>query len=266
MAKVYILGAGPGDPELVTIKAARIISEAGLVLFTGSLVPREVIAQARKDARVLDSKGMDLDQIVDHMQAAIKAGENVARVHTGDPSIFGSTAEQIRRLEALGIEVEIVPGVSSFAAAAAALGKELTLPELTQTIILTRAEGRTPVPPKEQLAELGAHGATMALFLSITLLAKVSAELIPHYGAECPIAVVHKASRPDQVVVVSTLEKVEADVAEAGIRDTAMLLVGQVLTAKDFADSRLYAKEFTHRFRRGNDGEPIRAGQIESDA
>ena len=184
--KVYIVGAGPGDPELITLKAARIVRNAGLVLFTGSLVPRNVIEDVRPDAEVVDSKGLTLEQIVERMLAAIRRGEDVARVHTGDPSLFGSTAEQMRRLEAEGVEVEIVPGVSSFSAAAAALGRELTLPELSQTVIVTRAEGRTPMPPKEDLPSLASHGATLALFLSIGLLDKVVRELTPSYGADCP--------------------------------------------------------------------------------
>ncbi|MEM6671580.1 MAG: precorrin-4 C(11)-methyltransferase [Planctomycetota bacterium] len=248
--KVYIVGAGPGDPELMTVKAARLVANAGLVLFTGSLVPRSVVENARPDAEVVDSKGLTLDRIVELMVAAVQRGDDVARVHTGDPSLFGSTAEQVRRLEAEGIEVEIVPGVSSFSAAAAALGRELTLPELSQTVILTRAEGRTPMPENEDLPGLAAHGATLALFLSIGLLDKVVRDLTPSYGSDCPIAVVHRASRADQVVVMSTLEDVEARVAEAGISDTAMILVGRVLTATDFADSRLYAADFSHRFRR----------------
>lgn len=248
--KVYIVGAGPGDPELMTLKAARIVRNAGLVLFTGSLVPRTVVEDTRADAEVVDSKGLTLDEIVECMVAAIRRGQDVARVHTGDPSVFGSTAEQVRRLEAEGIEVEIVPGVSSFSAAAAAIGRELTLPELSQTVILSRAEGRTPMPPKEDLPSLASHGATLALFLSIGLIDQVVRELTPSYGADCPIAVVHKVSRPDQVVILSTLSEIEARVAEAGIRDTAMILVGRVLTATDFADSRLYAADFSHRFRR----------------
>ena len=257
--KVYIVGAGPGDPELMTLKAARIVREAGLVLFTGSLVPRNVVEGAAEGAQVVDSKGMTLEEIVDLMLAAIRRGDDVARVHTGDPSLFGSTAEQVRRLEREGVEVEIVPGVSSFAAGAAAIGRELTLPELSQTVIITRAEGRTPMPPREDLPSLASHGATMALFLSIGLLDKVVQELTPAYGADCPIAVIHKASRPDQVVIISTLAEIEERVREAQIKATAMILVGRVLTATDFADSRLYAADFSHRFRRAS-AEPGRDG------
>jgi precorrin-4/cobalt-precorrin-4 C11-methyltransferase len=166
--KVFIIGAGPGDPKLLTLRAAELIAACQVVLYAGSLVPREAIATARPDARVLDSSGMTLDEIIDEIVRARTAEQDVARVHTGDPLVFGSTAEQMRRLAQLGIPYEIVPGVSSFTAAAAVLGRELTLPELSQTVILTRAEGRTPMPERETLSELGRHRTTLALFLSIT--------------------------------------------------------------------------------------------------
>jgi precorrin-4/cobalt-precorrin-4 C11-methyltransferase len=166
--------------------------------------------------------------------------------------IFGSTAEQMRRMQALGIEYEIIPGVSSFTAAAAALGRELTLPEVSQTIILTRAEGRTPMPDGEKLADLATHGATLTLFLSINLLGKVTRELIPAYGEDCPVAVVHKATCPDQQIVRGTLKDIAAKIKAAGISTQSIIFVGRVLTSEDFADSRLYDPEFTHRFRKGS--------------
>lgn len=252
--RVYIIGAGPGDPDLLTLRGAALIAACPVVLYTGSLVPREVIARARPDARVLDSSGMTLDEIVGVMHTAYDAGEDVARVHTGDPSIFGSTAEQMRRIEALGIPYEIVPGVSSFTAAAAALGRELTLPELSQTVILTRAEGRTAMPEGEKLADLARHRATLALFLSITLLDELVADLLPSYGADCPVAVVHRASCPDQMVVRGTLADIGGRVKAAGLRSQSMILVGRVLTATDFADSRLYDPSFTHGYRQGHGG------------
>jgi precorrin-4/cobalt-precorrin-4 C11-methyltransferase len=252
--KVYIIGAGPGDPGLITVKGAELVARCPVVLYTGSLVPAEVVARARPDAKVLDSSGMTLDEIVAVMVAARDADEDVARVHTGDPSIFGSTAEQMRRLAALDIAYEIVPGVSSFTAAAAALGRELTLPELCQTVILTRAEGRTAMPPKEKLEELARHEATLALFLSITLLDEVARALAPSYGGDCPVAVVHKASWPDQVIVEGTLDDIAAKVKAANINSTAMVLVGRVLTAREFADSRLYAAEFSHGYRKARRG------------
>lgn len=248
--KVFIIGAGPGDPKLLTLRAAELISTCPVVLYTGSLVPREAIAAARPDARVLDSSGMTLDEIVDEIVRARAADRDVARVHTGDPSVFGSTAEQMRRLAQLDIPYEIVPGVSSFTAAAAVLGRELTLPELSQTVILTRAEGRTPMPEREKLGDLGRHRATLALFLSITLLSEVTESLIPEYGADCPVAVVHKATCPDQKIVLGTLSDIRLRVREAGIKSQSIVVVGRVLTASDFADSRLYAADFSHGYRR----------------
>ena len=248
--RVYIIGAGPGDPKLLTLRGAELIAACPVVLYTGSLVPPEVVAMARKDAQVMDSSGMTLDEIMDVIKKARALDQDVARVHTGDPLIFGSTAEQMRRMDEEGIAYEIIPGVSSFTAAAAALGRELTLPELSQTVILTRAEGRTSMPDGEKLADLARHRATLALFLSITLLKEVAETLIPSYGADCPIAVVHKASCPDQVIVTGSLETIVAQVKEAGIHSQAMILVGQVLTATDFAESRLYAADFSHGYRK----------------
>jgi precorrin-4/cobalt-precorrin-4 C11-methyltransferase len=248
--RVYIIGAGPGDPKLLTLRACELIASCPVILYTGSLVPGEVLAGARPDARVLDSSGMTLDEIIDVIAAARDGGHDVARVHTGDPLVFGSTAEQMRRLDQLGIAHEVVPGVSSFTAAAAVLGRELTLPELSQTVILTRAEGRTPMPGGEKLADLARHGATMALFLSVTLLGEVTAALIPAYGADCPVAVVHRATCPDQKIVTGTLADIRARVKAAGIRSQSMILVGRVLTSTDFASSRLYDPEFSHRFRK----------------
>lgn len=248
--RVYIIGAGPGDPKLITVRGAELVARCPVVLYTGSLVPREVVAMAREDAKVLDSSGMTLDEILAVIVEARDAGHDVARVHTGDPVLFGSTAEQMRRMEELGIDYEIVPGVSSFTAAAAALGRELTLPELSQTVILTRAEGRTPVPEREKLASLAQHGATLCLFLSITLMRDVVEALIPAYGADCPVAVVHKASCPDQKIVSGTLGDIREKVRAAGLKSQSMILVGHVLTATEFANSKLYDPEFSHRFRR----------------
>src|SRR5438067_7081630 len=191
--RVYFIGAGPGDPKLLTIRGAELIARCPVILYTGSLVSRDLLAGARPDALVRDSASMTLAEITTLMAQARDADHDVARVHTGDPLLFGSTAEQMRQLAALDIEYEIVPGVSSFTAAAAVLGRELTLPALSQTVILTRAEGRTPMPALEKLADLGRHQATLALFLSITLLDEVAAALSPSYGADCPVAVIHKA-------------------------------------------------------------------------
>ncbi|SMF40121.1 precorrin-4 C(11)-methyltransferase [Pseudobacteriovorax antillogorgiicola] len=248
--KVYIIGAGPGDPELITVKGQKLISTCPVVLYTGSLVPPEVITMASGDAKVLNSAGMTLDEIMTVIQEAADSGHDVARVHTGDPSIFGSTAEQMRRMDRLGISYEIVPGVSSFVAAAAALNKELTLPEISQTVIISRGEGRTPVPSSERLEVLAQSGATLALFLSITLIRKVTRQLIPFYGEDCPVAVVHKASCPEQIIVKGTLKDITKKVTEARITSQSMILIGKVLDTHDFAESRLYAADFSHGYRK----------------
>ncbi len=250
--RVYIIGAGPGDPKLITLRGAELIARCPIVLYTGSLVPAEVIASASPDAKVLDSSAMTLEQIVAVLQEARRADLDVARVHTGDPTLFGSTAEQMRRMSELGIEYELVPGVSSFTAAAAALGRELTLPELSQTVILTRAEGRTPMPPREKLALLAQHQATLCLFLSITLLRTVTADLIPAYGADCPVVIVQRASMPDQLIVRGTLADIRDKARAAGLKSHCMILVGRVLTAEDFANSRLYDASFSHGYRRAS--------------
>lgn len=247
--KVYIIGAGPGDPDLITIKGARLIETCPVVLYTGSLVPKAVIARADKDALVLDSAGMTLDGIMDVLVEAKSKDQDVARVHTGDPSIFGSTAEQMRRMREAGIEYEVIPGVSSFVASAAALAKELTLPELSQTVIVTRAEGRTPVPELENLPDLARHQSTLVLFLSITLIKKVVRQVRPIYGEDCPIAIVHKASLPEQKIVMGTLADIEKKVREAKLLSQSIIIIGKVLTAENFAESRLYAKDFSHGFR-----------------
>ena len=257
--RVYIIGAGPGDPELLTVRAVALIRRCPVIVYTGSLVPRDVLREASADARIIDSAGMTLDEIMDVLVEARDAGQDVARVHTGDPLIFGSTAEQMRRMHGIGIEYEVVPGVSSFTAAAAALGRELTLPELSQTVILTRAEGRTPMPDGEKLRDLAAHRATMALFLSVTLLQKVPRELIPDYGEDCPVAVIHKASCADERIVTGTLGDIHDKTKAAGIRSQSIVLVGRVLTSDDFANSRLYDPDFSHGFRRSKPRRPASA-------
>jgi len=249
--KVYIIGAGPGDPELITVKGQRLIANCPIILYTGSLVPEAVLDCAPQGARRIDSSKLTLDEIIEIITDAKQSGLDVARVHTGDPALFSSVAEQLRRLDALGIEYEIVPGVSSYSAASAALHKELTLPELTQTVIISRAEGRTPVPPEESLARLATHRSTLVLFLSAGLLHKICAELTPHYGETCPVAIVHRASQPDQQILVGTLADIEEKWRASEIRSQAIIIVGEILTASDFADSRLYAADFSHRFRKG---------------
>jgi precorrin-4/cobalt-precorrin-4 C11-methyltransferase len=254
--KLYIIGAGPGDPDLITVKGLKLLQEADVVLYTDSLVNEELIAKAKPEAEVLKSAGMDLEQMVEIMVDRLKQGKKVVRVHTGDPAMFGAIMEQMVILKKEGIECEIVPGVSSVFAAAAAVGAELTIPDLTQTVILTRAEGRTPVPDREQLRDLAAHHCTIALFLSATLTKKVVKELIAAgWSEDTPVAVVQRATWPDQIIVRTTIANLDADMQKNGIRSHAMILAGWAMDPnihhKDEYRSKLYDKEFTHRFRKG---------------
>jgi precorrin-4/cobalt-precorrin-4 C11-methyltransferase len=247
---VHFIGAGPGAPDLITIRGRDLIARSPLVLYAGSLVPREVLACAGPDARVIDTAPMTLDEIVDEMRRADQAGEDVARVHSGDPSLYGAIAEQIRRLEDLGITYDITPGVPAYAAAAAALGSELTLPGVSQTVILTRtAMKASAMPEGEDLATLAASGATLAVHLSVRNLKHVTETLAPLYGADCPVAVVYRASWPDQEVIRGTLADIRQKVRAAKITRTALILVGRVLGEADFADSRLYDPGHVHVLR-----------------
>jgi precorrin-4/cobalt-precorrin-4 C11-methyltransferase len=247
---VHFIGAGPGAPDLITLRGRDLIARAPLVLYAGSLVPREVLACARADARVIDTAPMTLDQIVEQMRAADEAGQDVARVHSGDPSLYGAIAEQIRRLRQLGIAFDVTPGVPAYAAAAAALGQELTLPNVSQTVILTRtAMKASAMPEGEDLATLAASGATLAVHLSVRNLKHVTETLAPLYGADCPVAVVYRASWPDERVIRGTLEDIRQKVRAAKITRTALILVGRVLDAADFADSRLYDPRHVHVLR-----------------
>jgi precorrin-4/cobalt-precorrin-4 C11-methyltransferase len=251
---VHFIGAGPGDPDLITVRGRDLIARAPVVLYAGSLVPPAVVACAPPGARVIDTAPLTLDAIVALMQEADSAGQDVARVHSGDPSLYGAIAEQMRRLDALGIAYDVTPGVPAYAAAAAALRTELTLPEVSQTVILTRTPGAaSPMPPGESLAALGAAGATLVLHLSIRNIHLVVRDLTPHYGADCPVAVVYRVGWPDQQVIRGTLATIRAAVKASKITRTALILVGRVLQAEDFTDSRLYAAEHRHvlRPRRG---------------
>ena len=248
--RVHFIGAGPGAPDLITVRGRDLIARAPVVLYAGSLVPKEVVACAREGARVLDTAPLTLDEIMVEIEAAHTAGQDVARVHSGDPSLYGAIGEQIRRLEALGIDYTITPGVPAFAAAAAALGRELTLPEVSQTVILTRTAMKSSAMPEgEALARLGASGATLAVHLSVRNLRQVVEDLVPHYGADCPAAVVYRASWPDQVIVRGRLDDIRATVRAAKITRTALILVGRVLDDSDFSDSKLYAPDHVHLLR-----------------
>lgn len=252
--RVYFVGAGPGDPELLTVKARRLIDAADYVLFTGSLVPELLFAGIQ--AEVEDSKGLDLDEMERRLVSRAQAGRRVVRAHTGDPSIYGAIHEQIVRLERAGVPWEIVPGVTSAFAAAAALGAELTIPDLTQTVILTRVEGRTPMPDGEKLADLAGRG-TLCLYLSATLTDKLARELLAAGLPETtPVGVVQYASMPEQRVLRGTLGDVAAKVREARMRAQVMILIGPALDPelkhRGGHESRLYASDFSHRFRRAS--------------
>lgn len=246
---IHFIGAGPGAPDLLTLRGRDLIAACPVCLYAGSLVPEAVLAHCPEGAEVVNTAPMDLDAIVARMQTAHEAGQDVARLHSGDLSVWSAMGEQIRRLKALGIPYTVTPGVPSFSAAAAALGQELTLPGLGQSVVLTRTQGRaSSMPEGESLANFGRTGATLALHLSVGNLAKVVAELTPHYGAECPVAVVYRASWPDERVIRTTLSRLETDV-DAGISRTALILVGPALAAEGFAESRLYAADYDRRYR-----------------
>jgi precorrin-4/cobalt-precorrin-4 C11-methyltransferase len=238
---VFFIGAGPGDPELITVKGQRLVRSAPVILYAGSLVPAAVLEGHRAE-QVVNTAELDLDQIVALLKAAHDKGQDVARVHSGDPSLYGAIGEQIRRLRELGIPYEIVPGVTATAACAAALGCELTLPDISQTLILTRYASKTTMPEGEQLGELAAHRATMAIHLGVRHLARIVDELRPHYGGACPIAVIYRASWPDEEKITGTLDDIVGKVQSTSIERTALILVGEVLAAEGFAESTLYAK------------------------
>jgi precorrin-4/cobalt-precorrin-4 C11-methyltransferase len=239
---VHFIGAGPGAPDLLTLRAQRLIASCPVCVYAGALVPREVLAHAPADARLIDSQHLDLDGIVAELRAAHERGEDVARLHSGDPSIYSAAAEQMRRLDELSIPWDVTPGVPAFAAAAAVLGRELTIPEVAQTVILTRYGKRaSAMPPGEQLADLATHGATLAIHLGAQAIEEIVTTLLHHYGEECPVAVVARASWPDELVLRGTLATIADDVRTAGVKRTATILVGPALAAQGFRDSHLYS-------------------------
>ncbi len=239
---VYFIGAGPGAADLVTLRAARLIASAPVCLYAGALVPRELLDTAPAGARLVDTADLDLDQITAELVAAHEAGLDVARLHSGDPSIYSAVAEQMRRLDAAGVPYEVVPGVPAFAAAAASLKRELTVPGVGQTVVLTRTSARsTPMPPGEQLAAYAATGATLVLHLAVQRIAELAPELAEHYGDDGPVAVVARASRDDELVLRGTLADIAGQVEAAGVRRTAVVVVGPVLAAEQFPDSHLYS-------------------------
>lgn len=246
--KVTFIGAGPGDPELLTIKARRLIETCRCLVYAGSLVSDEVVALAPAAAERHNSAEMSLEQIVGVYKNAKERGMDIARLHTGDPSLYGAILEQMNELDALGVEYDVVPGVSSFQAAAAALKIELTVPEKSQAVIIARNGGRTPVPALQELEELGKSGATLCVFLSVQAIDEVARKLAPHYGAQAPVAAVYRASWPDQKIVTGTLADIAEKIKQSGIGAMTMIIVGPALERAQTA-SKLYDSSFTHAFR-----------------
>ena len=239
---VHFVGAGPGAADLITVRAQRLLEECAVCLYAGSLVPPEVLAHCPPGARLVDTADLTLDEIVTAMAEADKAGLDVVRLCSGDPAVFSAVAEQARRLDRAGISYDITPGVPAFAAAAAVLRRELTVPEVGQTVVLSRIAHRaSAMPPGEDLASLGALGATLVLHLAVQRIEPVTAELIQHYGPDCPVAVVAYATQAREVVLRGTLGDIAAQVLAAGVRSTAVIIVGKVLAASGFRDSHLYS-------------------------
>lgn len=249
---VHFIGAGPGAPDLITVRGRDLVARCPVCLYAGSLVPEAIVALAPKNARVIDTAPLTLDAIIAEMQAATQAGLDVARLHSGDLSIWSALGEQTRRLEALGIAYTITPGVPSFAAAAAVLGRELTLPEVAQSVVLTRTPGRaSSMPPRETISAFAATGATLAVHLSIHALDRVVADALPHYGPDCPVAIVYRATWPDERVLRGTLATIAAEVEAQPIERTALILIGPTLGATDFRESALYDPDYRRRYRGG---------------
>lgn len=249
---VHFIGAGPGAADLITVRGRDILGRCPVCLYAGSIVPKELLAHCPRGARIVDTAPMTLDEIEAEYVAAHKAGEDVARLHSGDLSVYSAVAEQIRRLERHGIPYTMTPGVPAFAAAAAALGKELTVPEVAQSLVITRMSGRaSAMPAGETLAAFGTTGATLAIHLAIHALERIVAELTPLYGADCPVAVVVRASWPDERILRGTLGDIAARVAAEPIERTALVLVGRALAVDDFRESALYDPDYRRRFRGG---------------
>ena len=246
---VHFIGAGPGAPDLLTLRGRDLIAASPVCLYAGSLIPQAILVHCPKGCRIVNTAPLSLDEIMAEIAVAHAAGQDVARLHSGDLSVWSAMGEQVRRLRGLGIPYDVTPGVPSFAAAAATLGAELTLPGLAHSVVLTRTEGRaTAMPERETLAAFGATGATLALHLSVHLVDKIVAELTPHYGLDCPVAVVWRASWPDEQVIRATLGTLAAAIP-AEMERTALILVGPALAAEGFADSRLYAGDYDRRYR-----------------
>lgn len=251
---VHFIGAGPGAADLITVRGRDLIARCPVCLYAGSLVPEELLAHCPRGARIVNTAPMSLEEIEAEYIRAHEAGEDIARLHSGDLSVWSAVAEQLRRLAALGIDYTLTPGVPSFSAAAAALGRELTIPEVAQSLVLTRISGRaSKMPAGETLANFAATGTTLAIHLAIHALDRVVAELTPHYGPDCPVAIVARASWPDERILRGTLSTIEAEMAKDPIERTALILVGPGLGAEDFRESALYSADYQRRFR-GREG------------
>ena len=247
---VHFIGAGPGAADLITLRGRDLLARCPVCLYAGSIVPREMLAWCPPGARLVDTAPLSLDEIEAEYVAAHAAGEDVARLHSGDLSVWSAVAEQVRRLEARGIPYTLTPGVPAFAAAAAALGRELTIPGVAQSLVLTRVSGRaSPMPEGETLANFARSGTTLAIHLAIHAIDRVVAELVPHYGADCPVAVVARASWPDERIVIGTLADIAGKLAADPIERTALVLVGRTLSAEAFRESALYDRDYQRRFR-----------------
>lgn len=247
---VHFIGAGPGAPDLITVRGLSLIKLCPVILYAGSLVPEAVIAEAADDALIIDTAPMNLDEIMVEMEKAFAAGHDVARVHSGDPSIYGAIGEQMRRLDAMGIPYNVIPGVSAYAAAAAEMKRELTLAGVSQSIIVTRTAVRSSaMPNSEDLETFAKSGATLAIHLSINNMAKVVRELTPYYGGDCPVAVCYRVGWPDQEIIEGTLVDIRDKVKSKGFTRTALIMVGRVLDPLAFDDSRLYAPDHHHVLR-----------------
>lgn len=250
MSKIYFVGAGPGDPDLITIKGRKLLDNADVVIYAGSLVNKALLHEIK--AEIYDSASLTLEQIVEIMKKSVDDNKTVVRLHTGDTAFYSAISEQIERLKELDIEYEVIPGVSSAMAGAAVLGQELTIPEISQTVIFTRLEGRTPTPPREKLGDLGKHQTTMVIFLSVGLIDKVQEELLKGYPEETPVAVVEKATWDDQKIVRGKLKELAKIVKDANIKKTALIYIGDSLKASEgytHKKSRLYDKDFKHGYR-----------------
>lgn len=252
---VHFIGAGPGAPDLITLRGRELLGRCPVCLYAGSLVHRDILAHCPEGARIVDTAPMSLDEIVGEMLTADEAGKDVARLHSGDLSVWSAVGEQFRRLDRLGIPYTMTPGVPAFAASAAALRRELTLPGVAQSLVLTRISGRaSKMPERETLETFAESGTTLALHLAVHALDRIVATLLPHYGPDCPVAIVCRASWPEEQIVHGTLSTIEGIAAAAPIERTATILVGPVLAADDFAESALYDPEYRRRFREGSSG------------